>query len=116
MENYKYFLEKNKRSDLNSLFWIFFHFTFVFSPVFIKATNIIKTPVIFVDIKHALKIPINKGATNLKYFKFIFSSTPFFIRLLARGKIAFYEKNNNEYKNFFIVDILKKRFILIKEE
>ena len=47
MENYKYFLEKNKRSDLYSLFWIFFHFTFVFSPVFIKATNIIEINFIF---------------------------------------------------------------------
>ena len=47
MENYKHFLEKNKRSDLYSLFWIFFHFSFVFSPVFIKATNIIEVNFIF---------------------------------------------------------------------
>ncbi len=44
-----------------------------------------------------------------KYFKFIFSKIPFFIRLLARGKIAFYEKNNNENKNFFMVDLFKKK-------
>ena len=47
MENYKHFLEKNKRSDLSSLLWIFFHFTFVFSPVLVKATNIIEINSIF---------------------------------------------------------------------
>ena len=45
----------------------------------------------------------------VKYFKFIFSNTPFFIRLLARGKIAFCEKINSKNKNFFIVDLFKKK-------
>ena len=50
----------------------------------------------------------------LKYFKFIISSTPFFIRMLVRGKIAFCEKNNSENKNFFIVDIFKKKIYFNK--
>ena len=50
----------------------------------------------------------------LKYFKFIFSRTPFFITFLARGKIAFCEKNNTQNKNFFIVDIFKKKIYFNK--
>ena len=34
--------------------------------------------------------------------------------MLARGKIAFYEKNNTENKNFFIVDIFKKKIYFNK--
>ena len=47
MENYKHFFEKNKRSDLYSLLWVFFHLTFVFFPIFITATNIIEISFIF---------------------------------------------------------------------
>lgn len=42
MKNYKQDLEKNKRSDLHSSLWILIHFSFVFAPVFITATNIIE--------------------------------------------------------------------------
>ena len=48
------------------------------------------------------------------YFKFIFSRTPFFIRMLAIGKMAFYEKNNSENKKFFVVDIFKKKIYFNK--
>ena len=50
----------------------------------------------------------------INYFNLIFSRIPFFIRILARGKIAFHEKNQNKNKNFFIVDILKKKIFFNK--
>ena len=50
----------------------------------------------------------------VKYFKFVFASMPFFVRLLTRGKVAFYEKKHNENKNFFIVDLFKKKILFNK--
>ena len=43
------------------------------------------------------------------YFKFIFKKIPFFISLFGRGSIAFCEKTTKKNKDFFIVDIFKKR-------
>lgn len=43
------------------------------------------------------------------YFKYIFSNLPIFLRILSFGNVGFIEKNNNPEKNFFIVNLFKKK-------
>jgi len=49
-----------------------------------------------------------------KYFQLIFSKIPLFVRFFLRGRIAFYEKSNKKNKNFFIVDLFKKKILFNK--
>ena len=51
-----------------------------------------------------------------KYFNFIFSNLPFFIRFFANGRIAFYEKNYKAHKKYFVVDTFKKKIFFNKSE